>query len=157
MALAYPPQSKHISTFCTVLPCKLLFLQHKLTDISSIYCKKCDKFATNLRIVSFLQQGCTKTTPPIKCCINTTPPKQWHIYIIKIAVLTLFYINNVNLLFLNDNQNKFTKSTFFSCVLSWGMPLIGYQKRKETKRKQRRFFKMFQLLFDGSVKCPSKY
>jgi len=49
--------------FCTALLTKSLFLQHKLTDISSIYCKKCDKNVTFPGWVSFLQQWCINTTP----------------------------------------------------------------------------------------------
>ena len=42
--------------FCTALLTKSLFLQHKLTDISSIDLKKCDKYVTFPGTVSFLQQ-----------------------------------------------------------------------------------------------------
>ena len=92
--------------FCTVLPTKSLFLLHKLTDISSIDCKKCDKYVTNPGTVSFLQQGCINTTP-LLFCIMIHPTKQQHIiyakkvFLIsahslhKICTFLFFKINNL--------------------------------------------------------------
>ena len=132
---------------CTVLLTKSLFLLHKPTDISSIDCKKCDKYVTNPGTVSFLQQGCINTTP-LLFCIMIHPSKQQHIiYAKKVFLISAHSLHKI-CIFLSFKINSLvticTQSAKKCCNLCCGMPLIVHRKRQETKRKQRRFFKMFQ-------------
>ena len=91
---------------CTVLLTKSLFLQHKLTDIFSIDCKKCDKYVTFPGFVLFLQQWCINTTP-LLFCIMIHPTKWQHsiyakkVFLVsahnlhKICIFLLFKINSL--------------------------------------------------------------
>ena len=86
---------RYFASFYSVLTTKLLFLLHKLTDISSIDCKKCDKYVTFPGIVSFLQQGCINTTP-LLFCIMIHPLKQQHIiYAKKVFLISAHSLHKI--------------------------------------------------------------
>lgn len=159
--LVYPQWPSHPQAFLGVyvsftvcFTTKLLFLQHKLTDISSIYFKKVCYFCNISKCDHKLRKDAQLL--PLFCDHKYyTPQKQWHTYIIQNSCSYFVLLSNTKSLFLlhfNPGSKNTTrtlhkicikvfnkikhlqemcrKCAFFTCVLCWGMPSLLHRKRK---------------------------
>ena len=104
--LVYPQWLSHPQAFLSVyasftgyFTTKLLFLQHKLTDITSIYYKKVLYFCHFSKCDHKLARD-AQYYPSFVITNSYTPQKQWHTYIIQNRCSYFVLLSNAKSLFL---------------------------------------------------------